>query len=127
MSQASDGFCEVYTRRTPVARKPHACCACGETIRPGDRYLDLTTIHRGDLRAYKRCLRCDAIHVHLVANVDAAGDRGEWWPAEALDCGNRYEDEWGGPPPDDISRLAFLTPDEAQSLFAPAAGRGRGQ
>jgi hypothetical protein len=74
---------------------------------------------------YKRCLRCQTIHEHLRERCRTANQKlrgyGELWPAERLDCGEAYEDEWDGPPPDDIARLAFLTTEEVQAL--PLASR----
>jgi len=109
MCQAEDypeALCSEWRR----ARKPHSCFACGEEIRPGDRYHFTIQIYDG-FSMFKHCARCWAI---LDAILAAGAETVQW----DLDCGERWEDNFG-PLPEHIAALAFLTPDEAQKLPYP--------
>jgi hypothetical protein len=114
MSHACEEYYTLYEESFPRARKEHVCAACKETIRGGDRYARVFILG-GDKTAetVKRCLGCQRIHEHLRQL-----NPGETWPDERLACGEDYEDEWGGPPPEDIARIAFMTPDEMQRELA---------
>jgi predicted RNA-binding Zn-ribbon protein involved in translation (DUF1610 family) len=102
MSHAIDDVYEVYDERRPRARKPHACGACGEAIRVGDRYVSVFIVFDGDASTVKRCRRCQKIHEHLRGI-----DPGEVWPDEHLACGEGYREHWGRDPPPEIAALAF--------------------
>lgn len=91
------------------ARKEHCCTACKETIRVGDYYFVISMVHDGSASSWKRCWRCQKMHLHLRT----LGDPGEQiWPDEQLDCGEEYEQHWGFPPPAEIAALAFVTAEE---------------
>jgi hypothetical protein len=109
MSYEADEAYDVYREQQRKAIKEHTCSACKEVIRKGDSYWVITWIFDGYAGGIKRCLRCQTLHVHLRKL-----DPGYMWPAEQLDCGESYEDEWGSVP-DEIIELAFITPDEAQN------------
>lgn len=113
MSGYVDGPAAVYDEACRKARKEHTCCACEETIRPGDYYHLTTVINDGLVVRYKRCVRCQRIHVHLRELGDYDCDGGVW-PDEELSCGQDYEQHWGKPPPTEIAALAFATADEMQ-------------
>lgn len=96
------------------ARKEHKCCACHEMIRKGDHYHFLAGIWDGESFArFKHCARCWAILRALWA-ADAE-------PELHLDCGETWESALEGPVPEEVARLAFLTPDEAQALVEDPA------
>jgi len=97
--------------RWRIARKPHLCLACRETIRPGDRYHFVVQNYDGELSTFKHCARCWMIIDALFA---AGADSVQW----DLDCGQRWEDNFG-PLPENLAALAFLTPDEAQAIPGP--------
>lgn len=103
--------CETRQRR---ARKEHTCDACKETIRRGDLYSNTFTVLEGESETIKRCLKCDVIYKHLFAAMDTYEEQ----PDPRLNCGHSYEKRWGTPPPDDLARLAFMTPDEVQREYA---------
>lgn len=103
MSHGIDERYKVYNERRVKARKAHACGACGDPIEPGHEYT-LVFIVFDRARSLKRCLRCQALHVHL-RGVCAPH---EMWPDERLDCGMDYEEEWGELP-EEIAALAFKT------------------
>lgn len=107
----SDGHAELFRERRPVARKPHKCHACGETIRSGDRYARVFFVWEGEPDTVKRCMRCEKIHAHLVDRGN-----GDTYPAERLDCGESYQDHWGEDPPDEIAALAFALPGEVRDV-----------
>jgi hypothetical protein len=121
MSHEVDECYTVHRNERRRARKEHRCSACRETIRAGDVYHSIFTVFDGDSRTFKRCLRCEALHAHLVLKGTEATGRDRTYPQEDLSCGIPYEDEWG-PIPDDIARLAFVTADEMQGA-APAEAR----
>lgn len=95
--------------RWQTARKEHRCFACHETIRPGDRY-HLVVQKYDTLDHFKHCARCWSIVTELLA----AGAYSVQWD---LNCGTPYEEAFG-PMSDEVTRLAFLTKDEAQALVA---------
>ena len=109
MSHSIDERYEVYDEQERKARLAHVCAACQEPIAKGHRYCSVFILFEGRASRVKRCLRCQAIHEHLRELGE-----GETWPAERLDCGEEYEEDWGGPPPEEIAKLAFISADEAQ-------------
>ena len=105
---------DVYpTEHLRRARVAHKCDACGEAIRRGDRYSYTFSVFEGEPDTVKRCARCEMMYRALVPiqPEDTACD-------PELKCGHTWEDNFDGPPPDDVARLAFVTPDEAQALLA---------
>ena len=62
-------------------------------------------VYDGRAETVKRCLRCEAMHEHL----STLGRDQDMYPAERLDCGQSYKDEWGKEPPPEIAALAFKT------------------
>lgn len=104
MSHTIDEMYSVYDEREVVARKVHSCDACGETIARRHRYVRAGIVFNGSAESVKRCLRCQAVHVHLRRK----GSREGMWPNERLACGLTYEGEWG-PLPDEIAVLAFTS------------------
>jgi hypothetical protein len=70
----ANGECHVDTPRR--ARTPHACCECGEAIRPGARYLHSSGIYERRPYAYSRCLPCVSLRDAVVAHEEAEGCRG---------------------------------------------------
>jgi hypothetical protein len=111
MSHHCDEHYSVYNERNVVARKPHTCSACHETIAPGHAYTRVFIVWDGQIDVVLRCARCQAIHEHLrEVCEDKSG--GEMWPAEELNCGQEYREHWGVDPPPEIAALAFLLPGE---------------
>jgi len=100
----------VYKEKSVRARVEHNCNACGEKISIGHRYFRVFLVFDGSAQLIKRCLRCQVIHLH-IRELDPFH---ETWPNEDLSCGKDYKEEWGVDPPEEIRRLAFVTPDEAQ-------------
>ena len=89
------------------ARKEHVCFACRETIRAGDRYHYTSQIDKGEFNQFKHCARCWAI---CGAILEAGAESVQY----DLRCGVSWQEAFGENPPDEVARLAFLTPDEAQ-------------
>lgn len=117
MSRSCDESYDVYDERRVRARKAHRCGACRETIAAGHYYMRVGVVYDGSASAIRRCLRCQALHVHLRKRCHdmAADERNRYgysgdtmWPDEELNCGLAYEDEWGDLP-DEIAALAFMT------------------
>jgi hypothetical protein len=102
----------VYSERTIRARKAHKCSACKATIRRGDYHARVEALCDGRWERVRRCGRCQATYKHLFKIGQRDGMQPDW----SLNCGMRYEDEWG-PVPDEIARLPFLTDDEASALL----------
>lgn len=92
------------------ARKEHRCYACRETIRTGDRYH--FTAQKDDAFAtYKHCARCWMMG---GAILEAGADS---WQYD-LRCGVSWREAFDEEPPENIARLAFMTPDEAQKAIS---------
>lgn len=110
MSHGIDERYKVYNERAVKARKAHTCGACDGQIEPGHVYTRVFIVFD---RAWSmaRCLRCQALHVHLRG----LGAPHEMWPDERLDCGMDYEEEWGDLP-DEIAALAFKTGADFQGV-----------
>lgn len=106
------GAPDVYDAGWRRARNERQCCACHETIRRGDRYAYNKTLFEGSWSAWCWCARCKTMIDHL--DVRLADPDEECDPH--LDCGHTYEERFDEPPPPEIARLAFLTPDEAQEM-----------
>jgi hypothetical protein len=105
---------DVYpNNRIQRARVEHKCGACREPIRRGDMYSYTFAVFDGSPEAIKRCARCELLYRALVPiqPEDTACD-------PELNCGHTWEENFGDPPPEHVARLAFVTPDEAQTLFA---------
>lgn len=64
--EMGDGHCDVYESDTPVARKEHWCCECGEVIKVGERYERVALLYDGAWSHHKTCLICRRIAVDLV-------------------------------------------------------------
>lgn len=41
-----------------TAKKPHRCCECGETIKPGERYQQVRGLWDGAWITFKTCAEC---------------------------------------------------------------------
>ncbi len=109
MSYYADEHYAVYHEVRVFASKQHDCDAvlCSEPIRKGDPYWRISIVYDGRAETVKRCVRCQAIHLHLRDLGD------DTWPDERLACGQDYAEEWGGPPPAEIAALAFWKAGEA--------------
>jgi hypothetical protein len=110
MSQWCDDSYTVYSENQVRARKDHTCQACWECIPKGTPYWRITWVFDRSAGGVKRCVRCQAIHLHL-RKLCREKDY-EMWPDEQLACGLKYEDEWGDLP-DEIAALAFALPTDA--------------
>jgi hypothetical protein len=111
----------VYNEHQRRARKDHRCSACqAVVIRRGDLYKDIRTVFEGEAETIKRCARCEALYQHLKGLGQRTVTRADgstyqvthFVPAEKLDCGNSYQDEWERDPPPEIAALAFWLPGE---------------
>ncbi len=119
MSYEADEYCRLYQRVIRKARKPHVCYACGRLISPRHYYCSVRIVGPdGDAETLKRCGRCETMHRHLAE----LGAKHNMWPAERLDCGRDYAEEWGEEPPGDMQALAFVTEDEAGALLKGSGG-----
>lgn len=112
-----DGTNEVQDCRIQRARKDHKCSACHEAIRRGDLYSYSVFVFDGEISVVKRCARCETIYREVSERMDSYSV-----PAEKLDCGHTWQENFGEDPPPEIARLAFVTPEEAQGLLAKARG-----
>ena len=112
MSHEVDELYDVYHEEQRRARKLHRCIACPEPIPVGVKYTRVFVLFDGVKGNFKRCARCQAIHLHLRERCRK--ERPDYWPAEDLNCGETYEDEWGPCPPE-IAALAFALPGEVSN------------
>ncbi len=112
MSHNCDDTYSIYEETKRKANKHHRCYACHESISAGDKYFVIGIVFQGQAETVKRCLRCQAIHLHLRGLCP-----GETWPDEMLCCGEEYKEHWGVEPPKEIQELAFITQKEAQEVL----------
>lgn len=112
MCEESEEYADVQSTTWPKARKPHKCCACGESIAAGHRYARTFIVWEGTSSSYKHCARCWMMLEHLWSAVDG-GVAVAW----ELDCGENWLNTIGDLP-DEVAALAFLTPAEAQQTIA---------
>lgn len=56
-----DEVVEICVETWQTARKPHKCCECGDTIKPGSRYLREFTALDGKCNTHKTCAPCHSI------------------------------------------------------------------
>ena len=114
-----DGPAGVYRELERKANKDHRCSACCQGILKGHRYFSIGILFDGSWSSLKRCLRCQALHIHLRKKCREERDEyGTTWPDEWLACGHSYADAWDEDPPDDIAGLAFMTSADMQSVDA---------
>jgi hypothetical protein len=111
--------CEVWRKKMTRARKEHGCDCCTDPIRRGDLYSYTFYILDGDASTMKRCLRCETLYQRLVKLHERHGT-GEAVDPE-LNCGHSFDEVFGEPAPDELARLAFMTPAEIQAEFGKAA------
>jgi hypothetical protein len=116
VSYEADEAYSVYDETLTRARKEHRCDACKETIRPKDSYWRVRWVFEKSADGVKRCLRCQAVHLHLRKLCWKSYE--PLWPDERLNCGTDYEEEWGELPRE-IAALAFISADEAQKTLIP--------
>lgn len=102
--EADHAYVHYEEKKVSMARTPHTCDACQDIIPRLHSYWRIVVIDEGDLTLVKRCLRCQAIHLHLRT---LGGN--DMWPSEKLDCELNYEEHWGKEPPPEILALAFLS------------------
>lgn len=104
-------FCADRVQR---ARKPHRCCACKETIRPGDEFRLIAGKWDGNFHQFRQCSRCaamyDAIEEHATDGV-----------VITLNCGHTWE-EVIGECPEEVQSLAFALPGEIKLRKDPRHG-----
>lgn len=103
---------DIYESAVRRSRKDRKCHACRELIRRGDRYHTTRMLFEGQWQHTNRCARCEALVRVLSPLMDD-----EQVCDPTLDCGHRWEENFGEPPPLAVQALAFLTPGEAQVLL----------
>ncbi len=63
--EGCDDYPTVYHTTLPVARKPHHCEECGETIAAGTKYELYKSLFDGAWSTTKTCLSCVEIRTHF--------------------------------------------------------------
>jgi len=53
-----DDYATILSDTAPVARKPHTCGECGDTIPVGQRYENVAILFESELTRHKTCLPC---------------------------------------------------------------------
>lgn len=114
-----DETSSVYEESFRKSRRLRHCEACSRDIPKGVKYAHIYIVGGDGAWGIDRCGACQRTHEHLRDLVKGT-DRYYWWPAELLDCGESYEDEWGDVPPE-IAALAFMTDEEAGKLLEVSA------
>ena len=60
---------EFFRSERHVARVPHHCDACGETIRPGELYTQETGKYDGEFFVRNWCRDCDSVMRYFFAKL----------------------------------------------------------
>lgn len=107
MCDQADEFYKVMDTRLVKARKQHKCCACDESIESGHQYWRTFAL-LDEVETYKHCIRCWTMLEAIKDRAD--GDAAIAW---RLDCGELWSNNFGAIP-EEVARLAFLTPNESQ-------------
>jgi hypothetical protein len=93
--------CDFSCVEERVARKPHECCECHETIRPGTRYRINTCCYDGKIERCKTCLPCARIRKWYCP--------GGWYPGELaeqlIECEAIGFDYREAPGPDEAEEI----------------------
>jgi len=119
VSEYGEGdYCAVSDHSVRTARIEHRCAACGETVRPGDKYARTFYVFDGDAHTVKRCARCEAIYDHLCKRMAEEGDQDEYCN-DRLACGHGYRERWEEDPPPEIAALAFWLPGDPVPAVKP--------
>lgn len=58
----------LFAQVMRTARKQYACCECGSSIGPGDRYEHVKGLWDGGWQAYRTCRICSAIRRDFCAS-----------------------------------------------------------
>jgi hypothetical protein len=107
-----------------TARVAHTCHCCPETIRPGDIHFRASWVYEGRYDSFRRCARCHLLYLELVKlhrKHDIRDEFGDLMGVDPeLNCGHSFEKVFGREPPEELARLAFMTPAEVQALLAGA-------
>ena len=72
-----DNMPEFCTITNPIARKPHKCCECGETIAVGERYDSCRGKWDSGVQTMRTCLACVELRDSLAALDDGCFCFGE--------------------------------------------------
>ncbi len=64
---------DVSRLTTPRARKQHKCGECGAVIFPGERYVSVTMIIKGECISCKECQRCADLRQRVIDHELAEG------------------------------------------------------
>lgn len=92
LTDAYDPVADCWWEQVYRARKQHPCSACGEVIRPRQRYHRITTIFEGSCDVIRQCARCYLVYRALQRAPWMHGDRFTLvQPDAALDCGHELE------------------------------------
>lgn len=60
---------DVYRRETRIARVPHKCYECCNTIQKGERYEYNTSLYDGDWNESKTCCRCLTVREYVESHA----------------------------------------------------------
>lgn len=123
-----DGEPIVNYRSGPTtARVAHPCDCCTALIRPGDIHYSASWLCCGNYESFRRCARCHLLYLELVKlhrKHDIRDDYNEPMGVDPdLNCGHSFQKVFGREPPEELTRLAFLTPDEVQAMLATGAAQ----
>jgi len=61
-------YCEVWSETARMARKQHACDACGGTIKSSEAYLVHFSAYEGSVTHDKMCFRCWIVREQFAAD-----------------------------------------------------------
>lgn len=115
--------CTVHRSAVHKARQAARCSACRADILPGHYYRRIFLVYEGEAETIRRCGSCDLTWQHLYKlcqehNNDHRNRGDNLYPDESLDCGLKYEEEWGDLP-DEIAALPLMSAAERGALLAP--------
>ena len=61
---------DCQSTRFRIARKPHKCCECHNTIKQGDKYAFTSGVWDGEPASFKTCQNCWEIHAQTSRYVN---------------------------------------------------------
>ena len=62
-----DGYCDWYTCKTVIGRKPHRCSGCGKLIEKGERHRVHSGKFEGEVFSERECDDCQRMILSIAA------------------------------------------------------------
>ena len=60
----------VFRESWPTAKRPHACCECGSSIDPGEKYYRASGVWNKERSTHHMCMVCRSVLNEAEAEID---------------------------------------------------------